>query len=117
MSKAATSLFVFGIYLTFVGLGFLLIPNTILGILGVAPTTEPWIHIVGMLLLFLAYYDIQSARVEQKVFFKLSVYARASVILFFIAFVILGMAPPILLLFGVVDLLAAIWTALALRAE
>ena len=117
MSKAATSVFVFGIYLTFVGLGFLIIPNTILGILGVPPTTEPWIHIVGMLLLILAYYYIQSARAEQKVFFKLSVYARASVILFSITFVILGIAPPILLLFGVVDLLAAIWTALALRAE
>jgi len=117
MSKSATSVFVFGIYLTFVGLGFLLIPNIILGILGIPPTTEPWIHIIGMLLLLLAYYDIQSARAEQKVFFRLSVYARASVILFFTAFVVIGIAPPVLILFGMVDLLAAIWTAFALRTE
>jgi hypothetical protein len=31
--------------------------------------------------------------------------------------VVLGIAPAVLIMFGVVDLLAAIWTAWALRAE
>jgi len=38
------------------------------------------------------------------------------VILFFSAFVFFGLARPVLILFGVVDLLAAIWTWLALRS-
>jgi hypothetical protein len=36
---------------------------------------------------------------------------------FFIAFVALGFAPPALILFGVIDAAAALWTALALRAD
>jgi hypothetical protein len=39
------------------------------------------------------------------------------VLLFFIAFVVAGLAPPTLILFGVIDLAGAIWTALALRGE
>lgn len=115
MSKAAKSVFVFGLYLIINGLGFLLMPNTMLGSLGIPSTNEPWINIVGMLLLMLAYYYIQSARSELTRLFRLSVHVRSSVIVFFIAFVLLGLAPPILIMFGVIDLLAAIWTALALR--
>jgi hypothetical protein len=117
MSKSAISVFVFGIYLVVIGLGFLLIPNTVLGLFGLPTTTEPWIRVVAMLLLILSYYYIQTARNEDKAFFRFTVHGRASVIVFFVAFVLLKIAPLTLLLFGVVDLLAAIWTALALRSE
>jgi hypothetical protein len=116
MSKAAKSVLVFGIYLIVIGLGFLLIPNTMLGLFGIPATTEPWIRVVAMLLLILAYYYIQAARKELTDFLRLTVYGRASVIVFFIAFVVLGLAEPVLIGFGVVDLAAAIWTALALRS-
>jgi hypothetical protein len=49
-------------------------------------------------------------------FLKLTVYTRSSLIVFFAAFVLLGLASPPLILFGVVDLLGAIWTGLALRS-
>ena len=117
MSKSATSVLVFGIYLVVIGLGFLLIPNTVLGLFGMPTTTEPWIRVVAMLLLILAYYYIQTARNEDKAFFRFSVHGRASVIVFFAAFVLLNIAPATLIMFGVVDLLATIWTALALRSE
>lgn len=117
MSKSATSVLVFGIYLVVTGLGFLLMPNTILGLLGFPATSEPWIRVVAVLLLIFAYYYIQTARSEDKGFFRLTVHGRASVIVFFGAFVLLDIAPANLLMFGVVDLLAAIWTALALRSE
>lgn len=42
---------------------------------------------------------------------------RSSVIVFFGAFVLLGFVSPVLILFGLVDLLGAVWTALALRSE
>lgn len=48
---------------------------------------------------------------------RLTVYTRASVTLFFIAFVLLGLVKPIVIVVGAIDLAAAIWTALALRAE
>jgi len=117
MSKSATSVLVFGIYLVVIGVGLLFIPNTVLGLFGFSTTTEPWISVVAMLLLILSYYYIQKARNEDKAFFRLTVHGRASVIVFFGAFVLLSIAPAMLILFGVVDLLAAIWTALALRSE
>jgi hypothetical protein len=115
MSKAARSMMVFGVYLVVIGLGFLVVPNMPLGLFGLADTSEPYIRIVGMLLLILAYYYIRAARAELTPLFLWSVHARATVILFFIAFAILDLAEPVLILFGVVDLAAAVWTYLALR--
>ena len=115
MSKAAISLLVFGIYLVLNGLGFLLVPNLTLEMLGFPAVTEPWARIVAMLTLILAYLYIQAARHELTEFFRFTVHARASVILFVVAFVALGLAQPMMIGFGVIDLLGAIWTALALR--
>jgi hypothetical protein len=115
VSKAAISVLVFGIYLVLIGLGFLLAPNMVLGLFGFPSTTEPWIRVMAMLLLILAYYYIQAARNEMTGFFRFTVHGRAAVIVFFVAFVAFGLAQPMLIGFGVVDLLAAIWTALALR--
>jgi hypothetical protein len=116
MSKAARSLFIFGIYLIVIGLGFLVVPNVVLRLFGFPETSEPWIRVMAMLLLFLAYYYIQAAQNEMTKFFRYTVYARASVIVFFAAFVLLGLAQPMLLLFAAVDLLAAIWTWMSLRS-
>jgi hypothetical protein len=117
MSKAAISLLVFGIYLVLNGLGFLLVPNPMLELLGFAAVTEPWARIVAMLTLMLAYLYIQAARKEMTEFFRFTVHVRAPVILFIVAFVALGLASPMMIGFGVVDLLGAIWTALALRSK
>jgi len=80
------------------------------------PTTEVWIRVSGMLLLFIGFYYIQAARHEMTDFFRWTVYARSSVIVFFAALVLLGFASPPLILIGAVDLLGAIWTGLALRS-
>ena len=114
MSKAARSLYVFAIYLIVIGLGFLLMPNLVLPLFGFPETSEPWIRVMAMLLLLLAYYYINASRKELTDFIRITVYARASVILFFAAFVLLGLAQPMLLMFAVVDLLAAVWTWVSL---
>ncbi len=116
MSPPAKSLFVYGIYLAVAGTTMLVAPNSLLAVFGQPPTHEVWIRVAGMLALFLAYNDIQAARYELTPFIRWSVYARGSAIIFFGAFVLLGFAAPPLLLVGVVDLLAAGWTTLALRA-
>ncbi len=115
MSKAARSLYVFAIYLIVIGLGFLLMPNLVLPLFGFPETSEPWIRVMAMLLLFLAYYYIHVSRNELTDFIRITVYARAAVILFFAAFVLLGLAQPMLLMFAAVDLLAAAWTWFGLR--
>jgi hypothetical protein len=117
MSRAATSLFVFGVYLAGLSVLLLLAPNLLLGMFGIAATTEVWIRVVGMLAAFLAFYNIQAARNELTLFIQWSVYIRASVIGFFIVFVLTGLAPPALILFGIVDFVAALWTFIALRQD
>lgn len=115
MSRAAWSMLVFGIYLVVLGVALIAVPNAILSLFGLPATSEVYIRIVGVLLFLLAWYYILSARKEMTDFFRWTVYARASIILFFTAFVALDFVKPVLILFGVVDLTAAIWTGLALR--
>jgi hypothetical protein len=117
MSKSALSVAVFAGYLLLLGLVLVLSPNTLLRVFRMAATGEVWIRVVGMLVLLLAYYYWNAARSELTGFFRWSVAARISVLLFFIAFVVAGLAPPTLILFGLVDLAGALWTALALRRD
>ena len=116
MSNSARSVFVFGLYLVVLGIILLVAPNFLLGLFLLPPTNDVWIRVVGLLVLILAFYDIQAARHEMTDFFRWSVYACAPVIVFFAAFVLLGFVSPALILFGALDLLGAIWTGLALRS-
>jgi len=117
MSKAAFSLFVFSIYLFVMGFVLVVMPNHILSLFQLPETNEVWIRVVGMLILILGLYYSTAARNELTPFFRATVYARSAVLLFFVAFVLLGFAPPVLILFGLIDAAAAVWTGLALRAE
>ena len=115
MSQAAKSLFVFGIYLCGLGLLLLLVPNLLLRVFGVPPTNEVWIRVNGMFVLCLSFYYVKAARGELTDFIRWTVWARAAVILYFVSFVLLVSAPKPLLLFGLIDLLAAFWTWRALK--
>jgi hypothetical protein len=117
MSQAAKSLFVFGIYLCALGLILLLIPNRILQVFGAPPTNEVWIRINGMFVLCLSFYYLQAARHGLTDFIRWTVWTRIAVIFYFTAFVLLISAPRALLLFGLIDLAAALWTWLALKKE
>ncbi len=117
MSRAAKSLFVFGVYLCGLGLLLLLAPNLLLRVFGVPPTGEVWIRINGMFVLCLSFYYVLAARGGLTSFIRWTVWARAAVIVYFAAFVLLVSAPMPLLLFGLIDLLSAVWTWLALKAD
>ena len=110
-------MFVFGIYLGGLGLILLLVPNLILQLFGVPPTHEVWIRINGMFVLCLSFYYVQTARNELTIFIRWTVWTRVAVIFLFAAFVLLVSAPKALLLFGLIDLLAAMWTWLALKKD
>jgi len=116
MSKSARSVFVFGLYLLVLGIVLLVVPNFLFGMFAIPSTTEVWIRVVGMLVLFLGFYYTQAARKEMTDFFRWTVYLRSTVIIFFVVFVLLDLVSSQLILFGVIDLLGAIWTGLALRS-
>jgi hypothetical protein len=117
MSKAARSIFVFAVYLWIIGAALVIVPNVLLSLLLVPETHEVWIRVVGMLALILGYYYLTAARAELTALMQATVLGRYSVFAFFVAFVLLGLAPPMLLVFGVVDAAAATWTAVALRQD
>ena len=115
MSKSAISVLVFAVYLLVLGIILLFEPNPLLALFGIPATNEVWIRVVGMLVCLLSFYYFQAVRRELTEFFRWTVWARSSVIIFMAVFVAAGLAKWTIILFGVVDLLAAIWTGLALR--
>ena len=117
MSKSARSVFLFSLYMFGLGTILVLVPNVLLGLFGLPETTEVWTRVVGMLVLILGFYYFQASKNNMKDFFQWSVYCRISVLIFFIAFVLLDFAPPVLILFGLIDAVAAFWTQLSLRSE
>lgn len=116
MSNPARSILVFGVYLALAGLAFILIPNVVLPLLGLATTTEVWIRITGLLTAILGMYFLYSVRYDDLHFFRATVIARLMFFSGVTLFAILGWGSPLLIAFGLVDLAGAAWTWLALRA-
>jgi hypothetical protein len=115
LSAPAKSVIVFGIYLLLLGATLILAPNALLAAFRIAPTNEVWIRVVGMLVLMLGAYYVLAALAEARAFMRWTVPLRASVLVFFVAFVATGLAPGVLILFGLVDLAGAGWTGWCLR--
>jgi hypothetical protein len=117
VSHTAKSLICFAAYLIVLSLILIAVPDWLFQLFGLPATHEVWVRLIGMLLLFFAFFYIQAARQEIAEVARWSVYVRVSVPCFFGTFVVLGLAQPLLMLFGMVDLFGALWTALALWAD
>ncbi|MBL7847349.1 MAG: hypothetical protein JNL40_07765 [Cyclobacteriaceae bacterium] len=115
MTPASRSLYYFGIYLLFTGLTLIVFPNMLLSLIGIPETTEVWIRLLGTVVTAIGLYYVFMAPANHPLFLMLSVYARVSIFVWFLLFVILGIGPMQLLIFGFVDLLGALWTYSALR--
>ncbi len=117
MSRAAVSVFLFGLYLVPVGFGLLIVPHLLLDILGFNASSEFWPRVVGVLTLAIAAYYIRAARAGLTEFFRWSAEIRVGVFVLLVALVLWGVGPMPLAVLGAVDLLGAIWTFLALKSE
>ena len=117
MTRSGRSLWVFGLYVWLVAAGLLLIPNLMLGLFGLPETNEIWIRVVGIPLVLLGGYYFLAGRNDLVPFIRWSIPARASVILFYLILALTEAVQPTILLFGVVDLVGAGWTALSIRAD
>jgi hypothetical protein len=109
MSPAARTVQLFGIYILSVGFILIVIPNVLLGVFGIPATDEPWIRILGLVLLALAGYYLVAARSEVTAFFQASVAGRLFVGAGLIVMVALwGYWTAVV--FGLVDIAGALWT-------
>lgn len=114
MNPTTVSIFVFGIYLIFVGAGFLLLPNLLLPMFKFPKTEEPWIRVVGVLVLIIALFYLVAADYNLTVIFWTTIFGRTFVLLSFAGLVLTKKAKPMLLMFGVIDALGALWTLITL---
>lgn len=115
MGRAAISALVWGIYLMVAGAGFLLIPNTLLPLIGLPTTTEVWIRVLGLLAAVLGLFFFYCARGNVVPFFRVSVAGRLVFAIGIAALVVFGFSGPSLLIFAAADLVGGIWTWVALR--
>jgi hypothetical protein len=117
MSKSAFSARVFAVYLFVLGVALVLAPNVLLSVFGIAPSPDVWIRVVGLLVFMIGVYAWVAAKHELKPFLEASVYTRFLVFVTLAAFALMGLASPMVALFGVADLCGGIWTWLALKAD
>ena len=115
MSKAAASVRYFGVYLGLLGIIVLLVPGILLSIFHIPETHEVWIRVAGLLTFNIGVYYCFAAASEATAFFRASIYTRSLVLAGFIVFVLLGLAPVPLILFGIPDFLGGLWTRWALK--
>jgi len=109
---------VFGVYVIVgVGLPLLLAPNLFLSFLGVPPTEEIWVHMLGLVVTILGYYYLAAGFGNARPFFVATVYGRFGICAGCIGFMLLLSAPWQGLIFGVIDVVGALWTSAALRSE
>ena len=115
MSKATFSARVFAVYVFAVSTVLVVAPNVLLGIFGIASTSEVWIRVAGVLAFNIGIYAWVGAR--HRPFLEASVYTRALVCASFVVFALLGLASPMIVLFGLIDLAGGLWTWFALKAD
>jgi hypothetical protein len=117
VSKVAFTVKMFGYYLTALGVALVLVPNLLLSLFGMPVTTDVWIRVLGVGVFNVGVFYVFAARCEAKPLFRASVYTRSLVFTAFLVFVALGLASPVLILFGVADLAGAVSTYVTSRGE
>ena len=114
MNPSELSIFIFGIYLIVVAVGFLIMPNTVLPMFKMPKTQEQWIRVLAVVLGALATYYIVAAMNNLTPIFWATVYVRFGVLVAFVGLVLVKKAKPTLIIFGIIDASGAVWTLLTL---
>jgi len=115
MSTPAKSLFVFGIYAVAAGVGLVFVPGLVLGTLGFPPAQDGWVRVVGALAIAVGAYHVVAARNDLVPYIRATVWGRIGFAVILGGLVTASAMPKSLLLFAVIDVGGAVWTAVALR--
>ncbi len=117
MSRAARSLFIFGIYLELLALFLIFAPNVLLAAFHVASTQEVWIRCLGVVTGCIGVYYLVAAHHGFAPIIVASVPVRFALTACFAGFIVFDHADPSLLFFGAADAVGAAWTFMALRLD
>jgi hypothetical protein len=117
MSAAARTMIAFAVYIAITGATLLVAPNALLALVGLPPTQEIWLRVLGMQIVVVAYYYYRASVSEATGFFRATVLGRTAMGVFLTGLAVTGMTGPALVLFGLLEFAGAIWTGLALRSS
>lgn len=117
MNRVSRSIFVFGIYSMIMGFSLLVIPNIILPIVGITVSMEPWLHLLGFVLICSSYYYIRAAQKGSIDFARYTIHTRFAAPLVVTFLVLSGKADFHFISFGLIDGLGGLWTWLELKRE
>jgi hypothetical protein len=115
MNKVNKSVFIFGVYSLLMGIILLFVSKIILPIVGLPNSSDPWIRLLGFVLMCSSYYYIQSALKGNIDFARYTIHTRFFAPLVVIYLVATGKADWHFLSFGIVDGLGGVWTWLELK--
>ena len=117
MSKTAFTIKASCCYILALGLALVLVPNLVLSAMRMPPTIDVWIRVLGVVVINIGIFFWVAARTEAIALFRVSLIVRPLVLVWFGAFVLLGLASPMLLVFGAIEALGALWTWLTMRSD
>lgn len=112
---AAFSMKAFAAYIALTGLGLMVAPGALLAPLGIAAPAEIWVRVLGAVATVLAIYYWVGGASGNEAFIRATITGRIVFCALCVGLILLASAPPQLLLFGAIDVVAAIWTWRALR--
>lgn len=108
---------VFGVYLVVLGATGMIAPNLVAGAIGLPSSHDVWSRVAAMLVFNLGLLYVWIIRTRATAMIRFTVVTRLLVLGFLIAFVMAGLAPINLIVFGVVDAAGGLWTEGALRRD
>jgi hypothetical protein len=98
------------IYVILSGASLIFMPNVLLNLLGLEPTNEIWIRVLGLLVFILAFYYNALSRHGNRQTIMATVHGRIVFCTGLTLMIVFGLTKPILLLFVFAESLLAIWT-------
>lgn len=115
MNRANKSILIFGIYSLVMGIVLLFIPHYILPKLNLPVSGEPWLNLLGFVLMCSSYYYIRSAFSDNTQFAVYTTHTRFAAPLAVAYLILSGKSDWHFLSFGIIDGLSGLWTLYELK--
>jgi len=115
MSRLNKSILIFGIYSSLMGVVLLFLPNIILPLFGLPVSGEPWLNLLGFVLICSSYYYIRSSIKGNQDFAIYTIHTRFAAPVIVVFLVLTGRADWHFLSFGIVDGVGGLWTLIELK--
>jgi hypothetical protein len=115
MNRASKSVMVFGLYSLLMGIILLFFPSMVLPIFNLPVLGEPWLNLLGFVLMCSSYYYIRSGLSGNMQFALYTTHTRLAAPLVVAYLIATGKADWHFLSFGIVDGLGGLWTWIELK--